>query len=171
MPVGVFFQNFKCPSMLPVIRKSWSWATATCVTVSLCIKLFSYICALGKAARYACSCSSTCTLPSSQADALYKKLASLSRKPYLALLQLRGQHRSNQIAILLFCLDRICCDRWRQLHTHVLLNTFVSASLERIICHACQALQKLRSDHSERWRIRQGSHDDTAHAMRFCMQD
>ena len=46
-----FFQNFKCPSIEAVTKKSCVVANATCVTVSRCMNDRSYIDAEGSASR------------------------------------------------------------------------------------------------------------------------
>jgi hypothetical protein len=58
-PLGRFFQNFRWPSAEPVSSMSQAAATATCVTVSRCMKLRSYMLAAGTPSKYAASCSST----------------------------------------------------------------------------------------------------------------
>ena len=60
MPSPFFFQNLRCPSVLAVKKNSGVAATAVCVTVSRCMKLRSYMAALGSASRKAASCRVTC---------------------------------------------------------------------------------------------------------------
>mmetsp|Transcript_100143 Transcript_100143/g.266194 ORF Transcript_100143/g.266194 Transcript_100143/m.266194 type:complete len:281 (-) Transcript_100143:372-1214(-) len=51
MPSYCFFQNLMWPSTLPVTRKPVEWLEMAKLTVSLCMKLFSYISAFGKLSR------------------------------------------------------------------------------------------------------------------------
>ena len=57
---GVFFQKRRSPSLDAVMTKSCA-PTATCVTVSRCMKLFSYIWPLGSSSSAACCAASRCT--------------------------------------------------------------------------------------------------------------
>mmetsp|Transcript_59589 Transcript_59589/g.143911 ORF Transcript_59589/g.143911 Transcript_59589/m.143911 type:complete len:211 (+) Transcript_59589:1284-1916(+) len=55
MPSNCFFQNLMWPSTLPVTKNSVSRLAEVKQTVSLCMKLFSYISALGRLSRYTCA--------------------------------------------------------------------------------------------------------------------
>ena len=60
MPSPFFFQNLRWPSALAVKKNSDRGAAAVWVTVSRCMKLRSYMAALGSASRKAASCGMTC---------------------------------------------------------------------------------------------------------------